>query len=145
MRVKIGDVFEKWVVIDGPFYEPHGKRKRWHCLCECFAESLVHDYDLKSGRSVGCRACGSSRAWYNSDSSKLRRYPHVSLQVYEKVTGAADNAIARCRNPENARYQDWGGRGIEVKFSNREEFVDYLLTLPGFDNFNFVLFLLSGD
>ena len=50
--MNIGDTFGKWVVVDGPFWEPHGKRKRWHCICECGKEALVHDYDHKVGKSV---------------------------------------------------------------------------------------------
>lgn len=144
--VSIRDVFGKWTVVDGPFYmKPHGKDKCWHCMCECLNDSLVRDYDLKSGKSVGCRACGSSRAWINSDTSRVRKYPNIPQEVYERITGAVDNAISRCVDPTHKRYQDWGGRGIEVKFVDRASFIDYLLDLPGYENLSLVLDRIDND
>lgn len=33
------------------------------------------------------------------------------------------NARARCQNPNHPRYADWGGRGIEFRFSSFEGFI----------------------
>lgn len=142
-QVSVHDSYDKWFVVDGPFTE--GKEKFWHCLCDCGNESLVRDYDLKSGKSVGCRTCGSKRAWCNSDISRIRKYPDVPQVVYEKITGAVDNAIKRCSDPSFSRYKDWGGRGIRVKFDDRESFIEHLMTLPGYDNLDLVLDRIDND
>jgi len=36
------------------------------------------------------------------------------------------NMRARCRNPKNKAFRYYGGRGIQVKFKNFEEFFEYL-------------------
>lgn len=33
----------------------------------------------------------------------------------------------RCDNPKCKRYKDWGGRGIKVKFTSANEFVNYVI------------------
>lgn len=43
---------------------------------------------------------------------------------------AYNNAKQRCTNPNNDRYEDWGGRGIEFRFSNYKEFLAELGTKP---------------
>jgi len=35
---------------------------------------------------------------------------------------AYETAQQRCNNPNNARYKDWGGRGIEFRFDSFEAF-----------------------
>lgn len=140
--INIGDVFGKWIVIDGPFYmKPHGKDKRWHCLCRCFGESLVRDYDLKSGKSIGCRACGST----GPNSELGQRFIHIPKDIMRKVRAAAQNAIARCTDPTHQRYNDWGGRGIKIIFPNKDAFVEHLLSLPGYDNITLVIDRIDND
>lgn len=134
MVIKLGDTFGKWTVVDGPF-NVNGEGKYWHCYCECEAESLVRDYDLRTEKSKGCRTCGSAGA----HSELGQRFVHIPKEVMRKVRAAAQNAISRCTDPTHRRYDDWGGRGIKVCFSDKDSFVEYLLTLPGYDDLSLVI------
>ncbi len=35
----------------------------------------------------------------------------------------------RCENPKSAKYKDYGGRGIKIKFTSSDEFVDYVINV----------------
>lgn len=41
---------------------------------------------------------------------------------YSKEYGSYQQAKDRCQNPKSKRYKDYGGRGIEFRFANFEEF-----------------------
>lgn len=50
---------------------------------------------------------------------------------------AVNDAISRCTNKAHHAYKNYGGRGLSVYppwIENKEEFIKYLLTLPGHDN-----------
>lgn len=143
--MKIGDVFGKWVVVDGPFHEPHGKRKRWHCICDCGREALVNDYDLRAEKSTQCRICAVSKPW---TVRRDRPYNEIKQPHRKRLLDAVQNAISRCTDPQHARWNDWGGRGIEIHTAWVEDqylFVEYLATLKGFDNAALVLDRVDND
>jgi hypothetical protein len=79
-------------------------------------------YDnLKSGKSTGCQQCGA-------DKNKL--YHTKIEQALQKRASAAQ---ARCTNPNDAGYADYGGRGIEFRFESIPAYVRHCLALPGVD------------
>lgn len=129
----------EWTVVDGPFCE--GRRRVWHCICNCGVESLVNDYDLRSGKSKKCRVCGSSKPW----SDVGRRFVSIPRLIRKKIMHAVDNAIKRCTDPEHPRYHDWGGRGIKVRFDDRYGFFEYLITLYRYDDLSLVLDRTNND
>lgn len=143
LAIKLGDVFGEWTVIDGPFIEY--KRKRWYCYCECGAEALVNDYDLKSEKSTQCRTCSVRKP---SLSRRDRPYGTIKQPHRKRLLDAVQNAISRCTNPEHSRYDDWGGRGIKIHAPWLEDqylFVEYLATLTGFDNQSLLLDRIDND
>ena len=42
----------------------------------------------------------------------------------QKAYRAYHDAKGRCNNTKHPRYKDWGGRGIEFRFSSFQEFLD---------------------
>ena len=128
-----------WNVVDGPFDDGNGKM--WHLICDCGNESLVRDYDFRSGKSTQCRTCAVSKP----KSELGRRFAHLSKEVVAKVRAAAQNAIERCTNTSHKRYDDWGGRGIEVRFPDKDSFIEYMLMLPGHDDINLVIDRIDND
>lgn len=78
-------------------------KPRWACVCDCGKETVVFGSQLRSGqtKSCGCLANdGSSRRTHGASRSKLYN--------------AWKTMHARCRNPSNARWERYGGRGIAV-------------------------------
>lgn len=103
-----GQQFGRWHV---DRYEKHyiGNHRKtfWHCTCECGQTSLVLTKDLRSGKSTGCRKC------------HVKTHGHTGTKIYNVWRAM----IARCNNPDDARYKYYGGRGITVcarwlKFEN---------------------------
>lgn len=139
--IRVGDVFSSWIVVDGPFID--GKRKRWHCLCDCGNESLVGDYDLRSGKSVRCRTCASSQL-----RNKNRDRVYANIEHRDRLAAVARNAISRCEKNNHKRYKDYGERGIKVYepwLNDLVTFVEYLATLEGNDNPELLLDRIDND
>src|SRR5262249_17298844 len=79
-----------------------GRKAVWWCRCECGTERGVVGKDLRRGcsRSCGCltRECSRTRMTTHGR-SKTRAYNSWCAMM------------ARCFNPNNKRYCDYGGRG----------------------------------
>lgn len=126
--------FGKWTVVDpGPI--------TCVCMCACGTEKEVITKHLLSGRSLSCRKCGSSKPW--TDVGK--QFVDVPRDVLEKLRRAVGDANRRCRNKHHRCYENWGGRGIEVRFSSDVDFITHLLTLPGYDDFSLILDRIDND
>lgn len=55
------------------------------------------------------------------------------------------NIKCRCNNPKNARYKDYGGRGIQNKFNSFNEFADYVINRLHIDPRNFTIDRIDND
>lgn len=53
IKVKVGDVFQKWTVISGPMSK-RNRIKHWVCRCVCGAVKEVSQYSLLNDRSKSC-------------------------------------------------------------------------------------------
>lgn len=119
------ETYGDWTVIGKP------TRDKWLCRCKCGRESMVGKCQLKIGRSkkcVSCRAKGPKR-W-------LQKYPHPANST-PKIRQKANNAIRRCTDESCAKFKHYGGRGIKVHerwLAHPEEFVEYLMTLDGWND-----------
>lgn len=91
---------------------PCGQNKhrqvKWLCLCDC--GKLVIHHDLSTVTSCGCRE-GDITHGENRRGAQTAEYR------------AFHAAKARCQNPNYHRYKDWGGRGIQFRFTSIEEFI----------------------
>lgn len=83
-----------------------GKAKRGfliRCLCDCGKTIDVLASNLRSGRTKSCgcsRRCQSGRLLHGMSKTK----------TYRSWKSMWD----RCRNPANVKFQNYGGRGIDV-------------------------------
>lgn len=77
-----------------------GKGK-WHCRCECGNTKIVSTAKLNNGhvKSCGCLA-------------KTNAIKHNATGTREYITWT--NIKARCTNPNNKAYKNYGGRGIAI-------------------------------
>lgn len=87
------------------------RRTRWNCLCDCGNKTVVDGSNLQIGciRSCGCllrelEARGGGALKHGACRGGHR------LPEYVLWCGM----IARCTNPKNKRWTDYGGRGIVV-------------------------------
>lgn len=94
-----GKQFGKLTVIARAENSNSGKA-RWKCLCSCGVEKTICGEHLRSGaiKSCGCRA-------QFAEKPKAERHPYYATWK---------NMKARCNNPRNSAYTNYGGRGIKV-------------------------------
>lgn len=93
-----GQKIGKWTVLK---HISHPSHPKWLCRCECGTESVVLSFTLKNGRSKGCPEC--------------RVHPMETHGMSGTLIYATwDGMKARCYNPNNSKYDDYGGRGIYI-------------------------------
>lgn len=100
--VSAGQVFGSWTVLESAVETSiriNGRKipVKVKCRCECGIERLVDVVSLLQGRS---KTCGTHRITHGLSAHSL----------YPTWVGM----INRCHNPNDARFDDWGGRGIYV-------------------------------
>lgn len=79
------------------------KLTSWECLCDCGVSTIVRLSNLRSGNTTSC-GCQKYK------NRKSGRVPITSLPEYKSWDGMRQ----RCRNPKDAGYSRYGGRGITV-------------------------------
>jgi hypothetical protein len=106
-RIQIGEQFERWTVLSEETLP--GERRRFRCRCICGSEKVVDGPSLRIGAS---RSCGCLQ----SDVVTARRITHGDNRGHKPVPEyvAWTSMKNRCTNPKCARYEIYGGRGIEV-------------------------------
>lgn len=109
-EVTAGSTFGRLTALE-PTYKVIGARSRlhWKCRCECGGEALVESGNLRSGNSTQCGECAKdARGKRHVTHGHSRNYAPTKLYVTWK------SMLARCENPKNKRYADYGGRGVTV-------------------------------
>lgn len=106
--VKVGDVFGKLTVIErgADYLNKLGwvKDKKWFCLCECGVVSLKLQNNLRSGKTTDC-GCGAREV--------TRQLLTTHGQSKYGWFRSWRDMKARCDNPNNSGYENYGGRGIK--------------------------------
>lgn len=100
-----GMKFSKWLVLKW-HSRSKARQSLWLCRCECGTEKPVAGQTLVNGTSRSCLTC-SLTTHGMSDTPEFRIWKHV---------------IARCCNPNDAAYEDYGERGISVSDEWRSSF-----------------------
>lgn len=108
-EVNPGDRFGQWEVLSVDTSAPKGTRRYALCRCACGNEKRVACSKLVSGKS---KSCG---CWRNH----AKDYPRL-YNIYKHMIG-------RCYNLSDAKYKDYGARGITICNEWKES--------HGFDNF----------
>jgi hypothetical protein len=89
------------------------------CECKCGNKKIVSKYDYNSGktRSCGCliREFNSKRGqYYDGSCYGDERLSGIDKKILEKIFNSYKAMMARCTNPLNHNYPNYGGRGICV-------------------------------
>lgn len=102
-----------------------GGKTQWTCQCSCGNVTNVSTSNLTTGhvRSCGCyiREIAGKHAITHGESRN--RKPSREFRSYH-------SAKERCTNPNQARFKDYGGRGIEFRFTSVEQFLDCVGRCP---------------
>lgn len=99
----------------------------------------------KNGLRVWCRQCCNSYQQEYRQTNKGKcasqkytlRYRQSRVKFFQRYNNTIRGHLIkifagmkhRCNNPKYLRYKDWGGRGIELKFSSSNEFVNYVMNI----------------
>lgn len=97
-----------------------GRKKHngcWNVVCECGTEKCVRADHLIEGATVSCGCRRDENAGYS------RRTHGMTNSSEYKVWEAM---IARCRNPNNKSFEDYGKRGIDVCDRWRNSFTCFI-------------------
>ena len=107
-----GQRFGRLVVLERAENGHRGK-VYWQCRCDCGKETSVRGDHLRYGfvRSCGC---------YNSEVTTSSHTTHGSY--HSRLYKVYRTMLARCNNPKNTNYRNYGGRGISVCEEWRSDF-----------------------
>ena len=103
------------------------------------AQYWYRQLSTKDGLQCRCKACTAShikqhKTKHRDRYTKQMRLYRSTLRGKLRVVYCALNS--RCNNPENPRYEDWGGRGILNLFDSFEDFYFSVTTSLQFDSIN---------
>ena len=85
------------------------RRAMWNCLCDCGNEFITAGVLLRRGATKSCGCLNDEKRILTC---KSRAIHNMSKTSSEYNTWLAMKA--RCYNPNNRAYADYGGRGIEI-------------------------------
>ncbi len=105
MENLIGKKFERLVVLKR-MDSDRNRNSRWLCRCDCGKEKIIIGRNLKNGNT---KSCGCLYREGNNT-----KHGHSTRTKMSKTYSTWQGMIQRCTNPNNKRYQDYGGRGIKV-------------------------------
>ena len=119
MRIRadmIGERFGRWSVV--AFHGKRGSQPYWDCVCDCGAQKPVNQYMLRSGGSKSC-GCLSREV----TGRRSLTHGHSACGKVSTEYSAWQAMMARCSNPNNSDWPNYGERGITVcerwhKFEN---------------------------
>jgi len=103
-----GQMFGRWTVVG---YASSGK---WNCRCQCGTKKLVNGSSLRRGATNGCIRCHPALG-------KNRTHGEKRSRLYNIWSGMK----ARCGNPNEAAYSNYGARGITVCEEWASDFVAF--------------------
>lgn len=141
---EVGVVFGELTVLDNDRHEyvdANGKKRteyRSLVQCSCGAEPhWVLQSNLRNGRTTRCDACAKKKARATQD-KKYWGYADIvpDAATRRRLLGRIAACFTRCSPTKNKckAWEHYGGRGIRVEFPDRKSFLEYLVTLPGYDD-----------
>ncbi len=100
----------------------------WNCICACGTKRKVIGTTLRNGESLSCGCFhreSVSKSWNprahpfigkvrHGASKKGKRWPEYVAYV---------GAKGRCNNSKDESFENYGGRGIEFRYENFEQFI----------------------
>ena len=116
-----GHKYGKLIVLSKYGKDKDGLHYMSWCRCDCGEELAVRDTLLLHGRKTMCNSC-----------AKLSNATHGKSK--DRVFHVWQGMKARCYNPNNKAYPEYGGRGIRIcnEWLDSTKFIEWALS-NGFD------------
>ena len=105
------------------------ERVWWLCLCDCGQQITVRSDNLITRRTMSCGCYQRELATQQAQTLTLT-HGHSRRGKETKTYRAWCGMLSRCNNPNTPDWPDYGGRGIEVRFSNYEAFLAHAGEAP---------------
>lgn len=93
------------------------------CDCDCGETTALAKDVWLTGSKHQCASCDE---W---ESAPLVQKIIGCRDTYQSLVSRARGAMDRCRNPKNASYDSYGGRGVEFRFPDADTFALFLWTM----------------
>lgn len=116
-----GQVFNRLTAVSRVENTNEG-RARWRCVCACGGEKLVAAAELKKGRTQSCGCLAREQRQHNARAQSHDK----SKRNHPRAKRAWENMLSRCYKPADRMYKSYGGRGIGVCQSWRDNFSVFL-------------------
>lgn len=98
-------------------YRKNGKpRRRWNCICDCGTERTIYGESLTRGLTLSCGCLQKERA-----SECITTHGETDSRLY----GVWCAMKRRCYNPNVPEYHRYGGRGIVICDTWREDYMAF--------------------
>jgi hypothetical protein len=82
-----------------------GDRIKWRCLCDCGNVVIIDGGNLREGYTTSCGCFRSEVSGTRNKTHGLTDTPEYNVWMHIK---------ARCLNPHNKSFSDYGGRDIKI-------------------------------
>jgi len=82
----------------------------WRCRCDCGNELELRRSNVRSGNTQSCGCLPQGAKPTHGHTSRAMSGGQRQTSTYSIWRGM----LARCLNPKNHKYNDYGGRGIKV-------------------------------
>lgn len=106
----LGQTFSRLRVVERA--PKRGNRIRWRCACECGGETITTTCALRSGKTKSCGCLVGEKAAARNRASARHGESVKSAPSPEYYSWTAMKS--RCLNPNAAKFDIYGGRGISV-------------------------------
>lgn len=95
-------------------------RIKWKCQCDCGKLTVVTSSNLTAGHTKSC-GCLNQKLF----SERCKSMPTIHNGSKERLYSVWHGMKARCNNPNNKRYPQYGGRGIKICDEWDEDYSDF--------------------
>jgi hypothetical protein len=119
-----GERFGKLVAIKKLPTPAHLKKAAvsiWRCRCDCGNTITARMGNLRNGHTTSCGCARRERCGLHS-----LRHGHTSGRTATRTFRSWSHAKARCFTKTDAKYPDYGGRGITMCDAWRSDFMNFL-------------------